>query len=271
MIILLLSLSFFISGCSTVDLAQMTPTETPSNSTPTRENLLDQADQHFNKKNYAAAKEIYIKLTYIPDHENDIIYNQALWKLSKIYEKNNQFEKAILAQEELSNRENVQISPSVIKISLIRNHYRVQNRLQAEEIERQLAADYRAQNISLVLLASELLDVTQELTESQSIDDILFMGTIQKYFIYVMENPTSPQTSALLERMKTSYDHFFALLNNKKNSARFNKKLSVTIYDQLVKFEKFKLESINSSAEAIQSFTDYADLKKKYLVERFNK
>lgn len=86
-----------------------------------------------------------------------------------------------------------------------------------------------------------------------------------------MESPMSPQNSILMERLKTSYDHFFNVLQNKKNTPAFSKKMSVVLYDQLVKFANLRLESSNATSEIIQNFSEYAEIKKKYLVERFNK
>ena len=104
----------------------------------------------------------------------------------------------------------------------------------------------------------------------------MFLGEAQKYFVFIMESQLNPENQLATDRLIQNYDYFFALLSNTSVSSAFKKKLSIALYDQLTKFNQYKIDLIknensDSSLNSTSVFYDYSIKKLKILTEGFYK
>lgn len=236
-----------------------------------RQKLLLEAENFYKKNNLPAAQVLFLRISRFNDGDFDPVYDQALWYLAKINEKNNEPDKVILSLDELADRRNNSIPKTKINFLLMKSHYRITNFTTAQKNKAQIDDDYKNRVFSLDELADYLLE-TSELTFDKHLqEDLLFLGEIQKYFVYVMENPLSLKSQELTERLINNYEIFFTALKKNSYPAEFKKKMSVSLYDQLTKFEQYQLDDSDSAnIEAIARFAAYCQRQKKQLIEGFN-
>jgi len=236
-----------------------------------REQLLLEAENFYKKNDFAAAQPIFIKISRFNDGAFDPVYEQALWHLAKIYEKTNQPEKAILSLDELSLRQSRAISKNKINFSLMKNHFRITNYTLTQKIKKQIDENHKTKNFTLNELYEDLLETTTLMNDNYLQADVLFLGEIQKYFVYIMESTLAPQNDELTTHLIANYEYFFSVLKKKSYSADFKKKLSIALYDQLIKFDRYEMSEVDLVRTApLLRFTAYCEKQKKYLVERFN-
>lgn len=252
-----------ISGCAYFQ-------ETPVAYVPTeREQLFSLAENFYISNNDEEALPIYFKISRNPEGDYDPIYDQSLWRLVKIYEKNDQSEKALLNLEELLSRHTDTVSKYKIKFSQMKNHFRVSNDYQAVEIRKELDRAFKTRQISLEEIYACLVDSADFIYDHKLIEELAFLGEVQKYFVFIMESNLSPQNERITELLLKDYERFFAALAKDTLSAEYKRKLSVSLLDQLRKFDQYQLIGDEKNPTLLR-FASYSEEKQKVLVERLN-
>lgn len=265
-IALILSASIILPGCtffSEKSLVHRPPTE--------REQMFAAAGDFYNKGNFESAKTLYFRLSRNVSGRYDAIYDQSLWRLVKIYEKSDESEKALLSLDEISIRKSSTISVNKIKFAQMKNNFRVANFYQANIIKKEIDEAYRSEALDLEELFEILIDATDLSYDHRMLEELLFLGEVQKYFVFVMESELSPENEQLTDHLIKSYEHFFSLLKRSNLSADFKKKLSISLLDQLKKFDRYKLDNHESNPETLLRFSNYSEPKQKILIESFLK
>jgi hypothetical protein len=267
----ILILFFFLSSCSLWPLAEKrTEIKPVEKSPPSQQQLIyDNAKDLLNSSQFQEAERLYFQITRYPPDNKDIVYDKSLLDLAFLYEKTDQSEKAILALDELSKRDTSVIDKASIKILLIKNHYRVTNYYQARTIRAELDDMYRTQEVSLQDIYAGLYYQTTLYYDRHIFDELLFLGDMQKYFVYVMESQANAtEGEKLTELLMLYYDRFNSQLESSALSKEFKKRLIISLIDQLNKFDRYKINDANKNIKYINRFSEFAEVIEKRLTER---
>lgn len=262
----LICLAFIGGGCSYFQEEVVTVRE-PSE----REKLFFTAEKFFINHDDESAKPIYFKITRNNEGAFDPIYDKSLWRLVQIYEKDDDSAKALLTLDELSVRRSSTIPPSKIKFAQIKNHFRVSNYYQAERIRKEIDQSYRDGTLSLFEIYEALMETTELSYDHHLLEELRFIGEIQKYFVFVMESNMSPENERLTERLIQNYDRFFAALKRPSASDEYEKQLSISLLDQLRKFDSYQIEGGPSNPKTMTRFSKYSEQQQKKLTESLHK
>ena len=263
-IISALLISLLFAGCALLD-EEVAVVHKPTE----REQMFADAEAFFKTNNFEAAKPLYFRLSRNVDDVLDPIYDQSLWRLVKIYEKNDESEKALLTLDELSIRKSSTIPLNKIRFSQMKNNFRVTNFFQAKEIKKELDREYKNKTLSLDEIYEYLIETTELVYDQRLLEELMFLGEVQKYFVFVMESSMSPENEELTERLINTYEHFFAALKRDALSSELKKKLSISLLDQLHKFDQYRIENSVPNEKTITRFSNYSDKKQKILSESF--
>ena len=253
-----------LSNCVTLkSVDELKKTQPPTD----RDILFERAEQLSRTGDYDSAQSIYFKITREPTGPIDPVYDKSLWNLALYYETSDQSEKALLALDELSRRNSSIISRARIQFALVKNHFRVTNYFQAKKIRAEIDNDYKSQHYSRAVLYDALYYTTTLYYDRHILDELVFVGEIQKYFIYIMESDFSPQNETLTELLIFYYEGFFKALNKNLLSKEIKRQLSMSLLDQLRRFERLKIEGNYRNPRTMARFSEYADTQQKKLTE----
>ncbi len=236
-----------------------------------REQMFARAENFYAKGDFESAKTLYFRLSRNVSGKYDVVYDQSLWRLVKIYEKSDESEKALLSLDELSIRKSSTISKNKIKFAQMKNNFRVANFYQANIIKKEIDEAYRSEALDLEEVFEILIASTDLTYDYRMLEELLFLGEIQKYFVFVMESDLTPENEQLTDHLIKSYEHFFSLLKRSNLSPEFKKKLSISLLDQLRKFDRYKIDNNGTSTETLLRFSNYSEPQQKILVESFLK
>lgn len=267
----ILILFFVLSSCSLWPMAEEKVEIKPVEKAPPSERQLtyDKARGLYNLGQFQEAEPIYFQITRYPPEGRDSVYDKSLLDLAFLYEKTDQSEKAILALDELSKRDTSVIDKASIKILLIKNHYRVTNYYQARLLRNELDGMYRTQEVSLQDIYSGLYYQTSLYYDRHIFDELLFLGDMQKYFVYVIESQSNAvEGEKLTELLMLYYERFNSQLNSGLLSKDLKKRLIISLIDQLNKFDRYKLNDATKNIKHLNRFSDFAEINEKRLTER---
>jgi hypothetical protein len=256
----------FFSSCS---LWQAAPESDPVKALPSqRELLFEQAEKYYEAGRFDEALPLYFKIARDPAPETDSIYDKSLLSLAELYEKNDQPEKSILALNELLKRDNNLMPRTQIKFMLMKNHFRITNYYQARKIKTGIDEDYKISAISLNELYQALYYGTTLYFDRRLFDELSFLGEIQKYFVYVMESGLAPENEKLTDLIILYYSRFIGQLDKDILSNEIKRKLTISLLDQLGKFDKYLLIGQQDNLAQLQRFAKYSESQQKILTER---
>ena len=256
----------FLTSCS---LWQVEPEPQPVKAPPTqRELLFEQAEKYYEAGRFDVALPLYFKIAREPAPEGDSIYDKSLFSLAELYEKNDQPEKSILALNELLKRDNIGFARTKIKFMLIKNHFRITNYYQARKIKAGIDEEYKISAVSLNELYQALYYGTTLYYDRRLFDELSFLGEIQKYFVYVMESGLAPENEKITDLIILYYSRFITQLDKDILSNDIKKKLTISLLDQLGKFDKYLLIGQQDNLTQLKRFAKYSENQQKILTER---
>lgn len=289
LIISLLSISCFLNACSSLETVEQSGEKSvkqsvdqsvdqsisPSKLTE-RDQIFAAAEEFFKNQKFDSAKNLFLRLSRNKEGAQDPLYDKSLWYLSKIYENTNEIEKALLSLDELVYRKSTTISKNKIKFSQMRYQFLLTNYVQGKEIKKELDDLYKKNLISLNDLFEYLEDTTSSIDDHFLLEELMFVGEAQKYFIFIMESQQAPENEQSTEKLIKIYEHFFTALKHNKYSNEFKKKLTISLFDQLNKFNHYKLDTFKSENSELNNntitiFYEYSMKKQKILTEGFYK
>ncbi len=265
-IALILSASLILTSCAFNREKSLLPRALTE-----REQMFASAEDFYARGDFESAKTLYFRLSRNVSGKYDAVYDQSLWRLVKIYEKSDESEKALLSLDELSIRKSSTISANKIKFAQMKNNFRVANLYQANIIKKEIDEAYRTEALDLEEVFEILIDSTDLTYDHRMLEELLFLGEIQKYFVFVMESQLAPENEQLTDHLIKNYEHFFSLLKRSNLSLEFKKKLSISLLDQLRKFDRYKIDGDGTGAETLLRFLNYSEPKQKILIESFLK
>lgn len=232
-----------------------------------RELLFNSAEVEFKKGSDKAALPMYLHIVRDPAEGADPIYEKSLLNLGKIYERNDQSEKAILAFEELLKTNSKVISKTSLRMLIIKNHFRVANYYQAKSVRAEIDSDYKTRKIYLQDLYQALYYQTNLYLDHHILDELLFIGEIQKFFVYVIESDLDPESERMTELLILYYKHFVTQLDMSVMSPELKKNLIISLINQLNKFDRYKMEG-NAPLSNFNRFSNFANETQRKLTER---
>lgn len=232
-----------------------------------RELIYEKGKALFENGNYRESSVFFLKVTQSSLGPEDEVYNQSLWKLVMVYEKSGDFEKAILALLELENRKSMQIPLFHIQLALAKNYLRLENKDLAFKIEKEIDQSSPARNYSLKEIYAALEQNSDFNYDHLIIEELQFLGKIQKYYIFVMESSESSINKNATDLLIHIYDGFFKILAKDTVNPEFKKNLSIELLEQLRKFDLYKLSTININPYTISKFSNYSEQKQKFLID----
>jgi len=207
-----------------------------------RELLFNSAEAEMNNGNDKEALPMFLHIVRDPADGADPIYEKSLLNLARIYERTDQSEKAILAFEELLKTNSKVITKTSLRMAIIKNHFRVENYYQAKSVRAEIDADYKTRKIYLQDLFQALYYQTDLYLDHHILDELLFIGEVQKFFVYVIESDLQPESDKTTDLLILYYKKFIAQLDNSVLAPELKKNLLVSLINQLNKFDRYKVE-----------------------------
>lgn len=232
-----------------------------------RELLFNSAEAEFRNGNDKEALPMYLHIARDPAEGADPIYEKSLLNMGRIYERTDQSEKAILAFEELLKTNSKIITKTSLRTAIIKNHFRVSNYYQAKTVRAEIDADYKSRKIYLQDIYQALYYQTDLYYDRHILDEVLFIGEMQKFFVYVIESDLKPESEKTTDLLILYYKKFVAQLDNSVLSPELKKNLIVSLINQLNKFEKYKMEG-DTPLSNFNRFSNFANETQRILTER---
>lgn len=265
--------AFCICACSLLSIDEESEKETPVAAPKVvvlteREQNFALAEESEKQLKQDEALFLYFKITRDTTQDHDLIFQRSLLGMARIYEMTDQSEKAILALNELQKDGTSVMTKPALQISLMKNHYRVTNYYQAQKIKADLDNDYKVQSLSTQELFEALFNQTQPYFDRHIFDELLFIGDVQKYFIFVMESGAVDQPEMMSNLLQLYYEKFLAQLDNNLLNAELKKKLIISLMDQFTKFDRYKQLDTTATPSSLNKFSKFAADKKRLLTER---
>lgn len=255
--------AFVLFSCQHLSVSQTTE---PTRLTE-RELVFQKGLALFENEKFFESAGFFLKVTQTNLGPDDEVYNDSLWKLSIVYEKMGEYEKAVLTLLELEKRKPLNIPFFRIQLALEKNYIRLENRDLAFKIGQEIDQTNPAQQYSLQDIYIALEENSNFNYDHLILEELQFLGQIQKYFIYIMESQEAPLNQKATELLIHIYDGFFAKFNAPSVSYQFKRSLSIELLEQLRKFDFYKLNSINVNPYTISKFSNYNNEKQKFLTD----
>lgn len=260
----LLGVSLVLTSCQ---LLSSHLKQTSSASLTERELVYQKGLALFDNNKFQQSSIFFLKVTQTSLGPHDELYNLALWKLSFIYEKLGEFEKAILALLELEKRKPVSLPLFRVQLALARNYIRLENKDLALKIEKEINQSAPTRTYSLQEVFVALEENSDFNYDHLVIEELQFLGAVQKYYIFVMESSETPLNKNATDLLIHIYDGFFKALAKDTLTYKFKRSLSVELLEQLRKFNLYKLSTNNLNPNTISKFANYSEEKQKFLTD----
>lgn len=259
-LVLLIYSSLVLGSCSLM----------PSKNEPTRLTL---REENYEKGaallkiyKYKEASLFFTKVIENPPELNDSTYDLSLWNMAIIHEKYGQPDQALLALNELALRSSTAVSQFKIQLAQMKNYFRVANPNQARLIrlhldEQKLFIKYDPQD-----LFEDINEVVTLNYDYSILDELDFIGEIQKYFLYVMEESNEVTSQKALHTLIGLMDSFIISMQKDYFNTEIKQKIAIRLLDQFQNFDNLKMDSF-SKKSAVAEYTTYSAKKQKYLID----
>lgn len=228
----------------------------------------------YKKFDYPQASESLLKILQNPAYPDLQIYDESLWMMSVIYEKQAQFEQALLALNELEQRQRKIISPFKVRLAQIKNYYRVQNSEEAQLIRQKIDQAYLfTQNSSerypLSNLFEDLSEVAQLNYDQHILAEIDFINEIQKYFFELMTCSDEKINQSSFELLTQIDDVFMLSFKKDYLNQTLKRSLAIKMIDHFEGFQQLSRENLTQAqnSKTMSLFLNYAEQKQKILID----
>ncbi len=232
-----------------------------------RELMFNSAEAELKNGNDKVALPMFLHIARDPAEGADPIYEKSLLNVGRIYERTDQSEKAILAFQELLKTNSKVITKTSLRMAIIKNHFRVENYYQARIVRTEIDADYKQQKIYLQDIFQALYYQTDLYLDRHILDELLFIGEVQKYFVYVIESDLQTESEKTTDLLILYYKKFVAQLDSSTLAPELKKNLMISLINQLNKFDRYKMEG-ESQVTNFNRFSNFANDTQRKLTER---
>lgn len=230
-----------------------------------REVLYEKGNALLMAHEYAKAEVLFLSLTGQHMQKPDAPYDMSLWNLSTIYDKNGFAERSILILLPLLDSEYV--SQFKIKAALLKNYFLLGNSTEALKYKKMLDAENPKMTVAANALYYDLVETLDLNYDHLLLEELQYVGEIQKYLIFVMEQNESKKNEKVTELLTSIYDAAYAMLAKDSVNPEFKKKIAISLLNNLRRFELLKLNDLNINQKTVSKFTLYADKKQKQITD----
>lgn len=251
-----------LSGCALFNNSEVVVNE--------REVLFEKATALLQAEKYTKAEPLFLSLTAEPTAELDPIYDLSLWNISLIYDKLALPEKAILALDLLRERKSTYILEFTINAALMKNYFLVGNKLVALKYKKLLDQENPKTSISADILYVNLVKILNLNYDQLVLQELDYVGEIQKYLLFVMEQNDSNTNRQATELLISIYQQSYALTKKDSLQIDFKKKILISLLDKLRSFNLYKLNDLNINLKTVSKFSNFAENLEKQITDRLH-
>jgi len=266
-VFLVLAVSAF-SNCASVE-TKHTSTTSADTKAPRplteRELLYEKGNALLLAQEYSKAEDLFLSLTGTRMAKPDAPYDLSLWNLSVINEKQGHPEKAILILRQLLDSQH--LSTFAVKAALMKNYFRVDNKAEALKYKKLLDAENPKMTVAAPALYSDLIETLDLNYDHLLLQELDYVGEIQKYLIYVMEQNDSNKNERATDTLIAVYDRAASVLNRDTATPEFKKKVAISLLNNLHRFDLLKLNDLNLNFKTIAKFSNYSEKKQKQITD----
>ncbi len=253
---------FFISGCAF--FASEPETKPPT----ARELLYDKGRLLLLSSQYKKAEPPFLSLVAEPESNSDFIYDNSLWSLSLVYEKLDSPEKAILALNQLLGRRSKHVTRFKIIASLMKNYFRVGNSDEAKKYKKMLDVENPKSNIDAEKLYLELQQTLNLNLDHSLLEELEYLGEIQKYLLFVMEQNQSKSNVRATDLLISVYQRTYDLTTKDVMNKKFKEKVLIALFDNINRFNLYKMNDLNVNMQTVAKFSSFSEKLQKQITER---
>ena len=253
---------FILSGCAFFNNSEVVLNE--------REVIFEKANVLLQAEQYAKAEPLFLSLTAEPAAKLDPIYDLSLWNISLIYDKFALPEKAILALDLLRERKSTYILEFTVNAALMKNYFLVGNKLVALKYKKLLDDENPKTSISADILYSNLRQTLNLNYDQLVLQELDYIGEIQKYLLFVMEQNESSTNQQATENLISIYQQSYARTEKDSLKNDFKKEILISLLDKLRKFNLYKLNDLNINLKTVSKFSIFAEKLEKQITDRLH-
>lgn len=235
-----------------------------------REVIFEKAKALMAAEQFAKAEPFFLSLTAEPEEKSDYIYDLSLWNISLIYEKLAQPEKSILSLNLLLDRQTTHVIHFKIKAALMKNYFRVGNKVVALNYKKSLDELNPKVSIPAETLYLNLIQTLNLNYDHLVIEELDYVGEIQKYLLYVMEQNDSKMNQHATELLISIYERAYALTNKDSVQPEYKQKILISILDKLRLFNLYKMNDLNINLKTVTKFSRFSEKLEKQIADRLH-
>ena len=235
-----------------------------------REIIFEKAKALMAAEQFALAEPFFLNLTAEPEEKNDLIYDMSLWNMGLIYEKLGFPEKSILAYNLLLDRQTEHVSLFKIHAALMKNYFYVDNQVVALKYKNKLDDVNPKLTMSADKLYQEIAPTLNLNYDQLILEELNYVGEIQKYLLFVMEQNKSSKNEQATEMLISLYQRSYALTKYEVLNKEFKDKILISLLDKLRLFHLYKLNDLNINMKTVAKFTRYAEELEKEITDRLH-
>ncbi len=259
-----LNILFFGTGCALFSKGEALKATTE------REAQFAKAKTLMATERFVEAEPLFLNLVAEPESNVDSIYDESLWSLSLVFEKQGQPEKSIFSLKQLQARKPIHISRFKILASLMKNYFRVGNEVEAFRYKKILDTDYpkfklNADDIYINLLQTLSLNYDQLI-----LHELEYVAEVQKYLLFVMEQSSAKSNEHATDLLISIYQKTYDLSLKNSLNHEFKSKIMATLIDNLNRFENYKVNEVSTKSKTVARFSIFSNKLKKQITDWFH-
>lgn len=228
-----------------------------------REMLYEKGNALLLAHEYSKAEVLFLSLTGQHMQNPDAPYDMSLWSLSTIYDKNGFPERSVLILLPLLKSE--YISQFKVKAALMKNYFLLNNPTEAMKYKKMLDAENPKMTVAANALYYDLIETLDLNYDHLLLQELDYVGEIQKYLIFVMEQNESKKNEKVTELLTSIYDKSYEMLAKDSVNPEFKKKIAISLLNNLRRFDLLKLNDLNINPKTVSKFSLYAEKKQKQI------
>ncbi len=236
-----------------------------------REMLFEKGKALVAAEEFSKAEPFFLSLTAEPITKSDSIYDLSLWNISLIYTKLSLPEKSILALNLLKQQKSEFVSTFIINAALMKNYFLVDNKLVALKFKKMLDEENPKTAIGVKTLFTNLQQILNLNYDQFILQELDFLGEIQKYLLYVIEQNDFIINRQAVELLISKYERIYSLTLNDRLGNAFKEKILISILDKLRQFNLYKLNDININLKTVAKFSRFSEKMEMQITDRLHR
>ena len=168
------------------------------------------------------------------------------------------------------NRQTEHVLPFKLKAALMKNYFRVGNKIVALKYKKMLDDEKPRATIQTNVLYVTLQQTLNLNYDQLILEELDYVGEAQKYLLYVMEQNQSELNQVATELLISIYQRAYAQTKKDSLQADFKEKILVSLLDKLRLFESYKLNDLNINLQTVAKFSKFSEKLEKQITDRLH-